>query len=464
MLALVAVCSSVGAQKVVASQEITLHHLSRYELFSLGAAKTVLYHDQPNKVVLEAYGPELELSWSRELTLDKARPEPIGALVNEGEVNVFYTYRRNRKLQLKLHRYSERGNLSDSLVLCELTDQFLTPNWSLVPNQDNDIAILWSQRDSDTYVFIGIEVSTARILYTKVIELEFGTSQLSSAVEQVYVDQRGAAYLWMQENNRRSRIEDHQVKLIQLRPDGSVVSAVVALPDELLYSVRVAVDDLNDRVTLSGYYAEDPDAAAGSIVVALPYSLEGTATVVKVPFKPDLLLSVDQKTRAPTGIKHLEVLDVLFRRDGTAVILGEQRKRTVRTVGGRSGYFGGTLKTDYLYEDVIISTITTSGESLWQEALPKKQFSQDDNAAFSSYLLATNTEAIHLLYNDEVRSGGTVSEYTITGTGGIERHSLMNTEYQDLWLRHGAGVQLDARTVVIPSERRNRLRLVRVEF
>ena len=268
----------------------------------------------------------------------------------------------------------------------------------------------------------------------------------------------------MQENNRSSRLDEHRVKLLQLAPEGTVVTAVIDLPETLVYDLKVGVDDLNRMVTLGGYYAEDPDAAAGSLLITLPYELSGTAQAIKVAFTEDLMLAVDQKAKAPRGIRDLEILDIFFRRDGTAVLIGEQRKETLRTVGGRTGYFGGSLKTDYLYEDIILSTVAPNGSVLWQEALPKKQFSQDDGGAFSSYFVASSPSSLHLVYNDEVRSGGTVSEYTISGVGSIERHSLMNTEYQDLWLRHSAGVQVDARTVVIPSERRNRLRLVRVEF
>ena len=463
LLALAGFGESLLAQKVVASQEIALDNDTRYELFSLGDGHTVLYRDEPGSVTLDAFGPNLEVAWSRDLNLDKARPKPIGAVVAEGVVNVFYTFRRDRELKLKLHRYSERGNLSDSLVVTELAGDFLTPNWTLAPSDNGEVAILWSQRDSDTYLFIGVEVSTGRVLYRRVVEVEFGPL-VGKGVGEIYVDAVGTAYLWLQENNRRSRIEDHRVKLIQVRPDGTVTSVTVALPETLVYGLRIAADDLNGRVALAGYYAEDPDAAAGALLLSLPYSMQGQARVVKVPFREDLLAAMTQKNRTPTGIKDLEVLDVQYRRDGSAVLIGEQRKETLRTTGGRSGYFGGTLKTDYLYEDIVIAAVSPDGVDLWQEALPKKQFSQDDGGAYSGYLVADSEEALHLVYNDEVRSGGTVSEYTITGTGAIERHSLMNTEYQDLWLRHRAGVQVDADTVVIPSERRNRLRLVRVEF
>ena len=193
LLLLIAVAGfgeSLTAQKVVASQELNLANDSRYELFSLGNGQTVLYRDEPGKVILDAFGPDLQMDWSRELSLDKTRPKPVGAAVLEGVVHVFYTFRRDRKLHLKLHRYSERGNLSDSLIVTELDGEFLTPDWTLVANESNETVVLWNQRDSDTFLFIAVELSTGRVLYRKVVELDFGP-MLGNVIENIYVDARG---------------------------------------------------------------------------------------------------------------------------------------------------------------------------------------------------------------------------------------------------------------------------------
>ena len=454
-----------AAQAVIASQEISLANDSRYELFAGPAGQTILYRDGPGGVELTAFNARMEEVWSREPDLDRSRPNPLGAVMPPtGELTVFYTHRRDRKLFLKLHRYSERGNLSDSLTVTELDGDFTVPSYQVQADPDGRVTVLSHRRDGATYLLIGVETATGRVLYREVVKLDAGGDDLGRDQRPPLVDEQGAFYLWTQENNRRSRLGEHRVQVVRVDAGGAVRTATVDLPQTLIYNAELAVDQRNGAVVLAGYYADDPDEAAGALAIRLPYSLEGEVAVVKAPFSRELLASVDQRDRNPDGVRDLYALDVLFRRDGTAVVLGEQRKRTVRTVGGRTGYFGGALKTDYLYEDIVLTALAPAGELLWQEALPKKQFSQDDGGAFSSYFLATTPRAVRLVYNDEVRSGGTVSAYTLDGSGDLQRRSLMNTEYQDLWLRHEAGIQTDASTVVIPSERRNRLRLVRVRF
>ena len=463
LLAVVGLTFGMYAQNVVASQEITVNNDTRYELFAGGEDQVVLYRDEPGSVMLEAYSPRMDKVWERDLSLDKGRPKPIGAVTSDGEITVFYTYRKDRGLHLKLQRYSARGNLTDSLTVAELDGDFQVTDWVLTFDPTNRYAIFSRHRDANAHLLMAVEVATGRLLYQVSLKPEFATP-LNNDLNPIHVDELGAVYVWTQDNNRRSKLNEHVLRLTRLSLEGESTTTTIDLAGILVYSLTLANDYVNNRVVMAGYTAEDPDEASGSLVISLPYSLEGDATVYMAPFSEAMILAVDQKSRKVEGIRDLQALNVHFTRNGTTLIIGEQRKETIRTVGNRGSYFGGSLKTDYLYEDIILSSIGPKGEGAWQEVLPKKQFSQDDAAAFSSYFLAESPRQLRLIYNDEVRSGGTVSEYTLTGAGEIERHSLMNTEYKDLWLRLGAGVQLDGSTVVIPSERRNRLKLVRVSF
>ena len=465
LLVLLAGAASAVAQRVVVSQEVTLSDENRYELFAGPEESVILYRDDAKSIELEAYGPDMSRLWQRELTLDRARPSPIGALMHEGEVNVFYTYRHDRAIHLKMHRYSATGNLTDSMTVARLEGDFLTAGWRLNYDEAGRYAVFTHQRDARTWHAMGVEVASGRLLYRETIALSGNPGVWPDEVSEPMVDHRGAVYLWTQRNNRRSRLDEHELQIIRVDASGRQHRLSVRLPELLLYDVELGIDQRNDRIVLAGYYAEDPDEAAGVVAIAVPYALEGEARVTRTPFTADVVAGVDPKDRRPTGISNLDALDVFFRRDGAVLVIGEQRRATVRTVGGRGGTFGTSMKTDYLYEDIVLSvTGTDGGRGDWHEVLPKKQFSQDDGAAFSSYFLAVTPRRLRLIYNDEVRSGGTVSEYRLAGNGDIERRSLMNTEYKDLWLRHEAGVQTSASTLVIPSERRNRLRLVRVDF
>ena len=83
---------------------------------------------------------------------------------------------------------------------------------------------------------------------------------------------------------------------------------------------------------------------------------------------------------------------------------------------------------------------------------------------YSSYFLFKTPSSLRFLFNDEVKYENTVSEYVLKGNGQAERNSLLSTENLKLRLRFRDAIQVDANELIIPSERRNRLRLVRLNY
>ena len=94
----------------------------------------------------------------------------------------------------------------------------------------------------------------------------------------------------------------------------------------------------------------------------------------------------------------------------------------------------------------------------------KKQFSQDDNAIYSSYFLYTTPSRIKLVYNDEIKTNNTVSEYVLDPLGNFERKSVLSTQYQNLKLRFRDAIQISPNEIIIPSESTNKINLVKIEY
>ena len=74
------------------------------------------------------------------------------------------------------------------------------------------------------------------------------------------------------------------------------------------------------------------------------------------------------------------------------------------------------------------------------------------------------SDKLRFLFNDEIKYENTCSEYLLSPLGEFDRNSLLNTADQNLRLRFRDGLQLNERECLIPSEYRNKLRLVLLQY
>ena len=71
---------------------------------------------------------------------------------------------------------------------------------------------------------------------------------------------------------------------------------------------------------------------------------------------------------------------------------------------------------------------------------------------------------LRMLYNDEIKSSSTVSEYIIDPVGNIARNSLLSTDDQNVKLRFRDAVQLGNNELLVPSESNFNLSLVKITY
>ena len=122
------------------------------------------------------------------------------------------------------------------------------------------------------------------------------------------------------------------------------------------------------------------------------------------------------------------------------------------------------LGMDYFYDNVFVLSIAPDGKAQWRSIFHKKQISQEDGAIYSSFFMAKTPAAIRFLFNDEVERSTTVSEFVLNGAGEGERHAIMNTQGQDLMLRFHDATQTGANEIIVPSDDKRRVKLVKIQY
>jgi hypothetical protein len=228
---------------------------------------------------------------------------------------------------------------------------------------------------------------------------------------------------------------------------------------------------VNDKIVAGGLYANDfQTKAEGYFYLNINPENSDDYVLNYQPFDGDFIQEVlgKEKPTKKDGFAEVDIREIVLRQDGGILLIAERNRTYIRQTNTMATTYSsrnvGVTQTDYYYDDLLVFSIHPTGELHWKDILHKKQYSQDDEARYSSYFLLKTRSNLRFLYNDEIKQESIVNEYIIDGKGTPDRKNIMNTQGVKLMLVMKNAVQVSADEVIIPSERRRQLKLVKLTY
>jgi hypothetical protein len=286
--------------------------------------------------------------------------------------------------------------------------------------------------------------------------------------QQMLIDNDGNMFCILSKDNRKAG--NHHYEVFVQGPATSHIPQrlEIRMGDKLTFDARFALDQLNQQLIGGGLYAqENIGRAMGTFYLRLPLSNPNGGILEFAEMSDDLVLTLMGKNfnAKNRGLTETVAREIILRKDGGILLICERQRIYERNISaGRFDRFGGRFIVDYYLDDLLVTSYNPDGSIHWQQVLHKKQYSQDDYAMYSSYFLMKTPVSLRLIFNDDIKHENTVSEYVISATSHIDRNSVMSTEKQKLRLRFRDAVQISAHELIVPSERRSRLNLVRITY
>ncbi|MEM6316779.1 MAG: hypothetical protein AAF960_03870 [Bacteroidota bacterium] len=471
--------TSLTGQEIMVSEEVQLRSDQSYSIIGKYKEKTLLYRDKTTVFEVQAFNNErLSVSWTKELELDKKRPEVMDVYGLDDYFYVLYRYKNRGSSVVKIHKYNEAANLVDSTVVFDYGKRFYSPLPEVVYSEDKTKILLYHTEYFNKIEVAVFDIEKMELMWNKEYmpeDLKFGAD-----FYQILADDEGGMHMILiRENERFKKDKPHYFEFIYQAAEGATAPVYkVPLEGKLTFDCFFKIDNLNRSVIGGGMHsAKNKGRTQGYYYMNIPISNPENYVLSFKDFELDFMEQlVDKKTNVTKGLFDVGIQDLVLRRDGGALIICEQLKDYERGIAGnnisnlnttRSAFYGreaGRFAVDHYYEDLFLFSVHPDGQHHWENILHKKQFSQDDNAAFSSFFLAKTPQRLRLIYNDEIRSENTVSEYIIKGSGNTDRNSILNTASQELRLRFRESKQVAANEIIVPSERKSKLKLVRMTF
>jgi hypothetical protein len=451
------------AQVITISEELPMRSDYTYTIIGWVDGDMLLFRDKGHQFYVQAFDEELHLKWEREIYLGDHKADIFGVIAHDDQFHLIYGV-RNKGDYFFYHRaYTHDVSLVDSTQFGQVENVFLTPQVQVKESEDENQVVLYYEEGSSLFVTTyDIAAHKASLKH----EIKLGGTNLSRDFSSMLVSNDGNFYLTLEPDKFLQKTQSLEV-FHSVTGSDEVVQEELSLGESQVYDYYPVYDNLLHRFLVTGLYSERSSSRAqGFYFITLQ---SGNIGIHLLPFDEALLADVHgHEVSTSKGLSDFNVQKVALRQDGGAIIVAELNREFSRRssipMRREGNTFGRGGWVDYYYEDLILFAVHPDGTEHWKEVLRKRQYSQDDDAMYSSFFLFKTPSRLRFLFNDEIKQENTVGGYEVTGTGHVERKTVFNTDYQRLKLRFKDGLQLAYNECIVPSERNGRLSLVRIVY
>lgn len=448
------------AQKVTISPEILLRDDYSYALLGEVDDKVLLVRNKGFTQSLSVYNEGLGFVQEIPLEFEDKRVNVIGFVTTKNDFNVYYSFRNGSKEIIKSVKLSATGEkyFQDTVFMRE--NVFLTEYYKFHGSDNDRYICMFNVIDEHSMQVIFYDNQEMKLLFEK--KLEVKDLSMRKDFRNICISNEGEIAFLFEKNNSSFRKEFHYYRMMIMDKNGETRDQKLPMPNLLSTDQKLIHDEENNFFKVVGLYSSKYENVSNGYFMG-----DEVNPVVAQPFPNGMLKKSTVKTKKKTiGLEDYGLNDIIFRKDGGCLLVLESNKEFVRANSAsraRSGSYRIGI-TDYYNEDILVLSVNPDASFLWTTILPKKQFSQDDDGIYSSFFIFKTPSMLHFVYNDEIKSNNTVSEYVLNPAGVFERNAVLSTAYQKLKLRIRSSIQVSSNAFLLTSERNSRLNIVKVEY
>ncbi len=455
------------AQTVSMTEDLILRNDKAYFLVGEFEDKFVLFRDMDNEYRMHTYDKMMLPVDNIEFEFDFKSVDIIDVLPNgKKHFNIFYTAKKKNKFYFNVEKYNIKSELIESKTLYVKDGIYDTPDFELVVSENENKLLFYSVEAKDELKILVVDndsLSLVKDTYYENLEVD-----LFYDLAEMLVDNKGDFYAIIEKSTGFSQRKNPYFLICYSgQNDQELDQFKIEFEEKKNYYSKFKIDNLNNRITAGGLFAEkNVVRAKGYYYLSVPIDNKENYTLAYNSFDEEFLKEYLNKKsiNKKTGMIDGQVQEIILRRDGGILLIGEKIKRKNRQSPNGNHRTDVLFRADYYFEELFLVSIHPDGSEHWTNIIHKKQFSFDDEAVFSSFYPVKTSSSLNILFNDEIRSQSTVSEFSLKGNGEYKRRAILNTRDLEVKLRIKDSLQIAANTIVVPSQFRNKLKLVKFEF
>jgi hypothetical protein len=460
----------VTAQDILMSDEQVMRTDCVYEIIGKIGNKVLLFKDEANEFTVQIYDDKMKQVKESKLDVGNSYLKFVGITATSKDFTILYSHKEKGDTYLKANKYNNQLKLLDTATISVFERRAFAPIFMMEKSQNKQFVLMYNidkEKILETIVF-----DTKKM--EKVWEYTFEPTDYYHRRDFVdfLVDNHGGGHLILERDNEKNKKDSNRFEFYSFDENMETANGyLISMREQLWYDVYFEYDNVHDKIVAGGLYANEFQTKTEGYFYFNINPKNADDFVLKYQsFDPDFVQEVlgKEKPSKKDGFAEVDIREIVLRQDGGILLIAERNRIYVRQTNTMATTYSSrnmaATQTDYYYDDLLVFSIHPTGELHWKDILHKKQYSQDDNALYSSYFLLKTRSNLRFLYNDEIKQEGIVNEYILTGDGTPDRKNIMNTQGVKLMLVMKNAIQVSVDEVIIPSERRRQLKLVKLTY
>ncbi len=452
-------------QQISISPEIDTRNDYTFDLLGKVGNKILAFRKKNKKYILNIYDKTLYRVSEKTISLEKKNTDIVSVVAGKNDFTVFYTLKKKNTIFLKAVKFNETGTRLDSTMLFQQKHLFSTKPFLSVKSRDKKIILIYRIIENKEIEFTEFNIEKFKRIYYK--KIKFKDVKLNNNYYRLAISNKGNIYFMFEKKPSIFSGSSHKIIINAFYPYSKKRKKTSKNIKVNTGDINIVYDDENEVLNITGIITKLYDVKAiGYFVYKLDENLLRKG-YFKHYFKEKLLsdyyrLEIKKKKKY---IRNLYIKNLELRNDGGIVLVLEVKeiiKRKVNTFNNRQDLYSGD--TDYIFGNIILISIHENGEEFWEKIIPKYQMSTNDYGIYSSFFIFKIPSSLKLLFNDEIKNKNQVIMYSVSPTGEIKRQSVFTTDMYKLNLSFNKCVQISNKKLIIPSYKKEKLKLVLVEL
>lgn len=461
--------TAVFTQKVTVSNEINIRPNNAYDILPNIGENILFYHDRGNEQVFEIYDQNLRYKRTKQLFFDKKNLQVLSLIPRKEDFLLIYSFKEEGMSVILMGQYDAYGEMIQTDTLVYEKSKILSVRHRFIHSEDKSKTLLFAPMDGGLNMLL-VNNDSLQLIYG--FTLIFKEFNFKEDFQKITMSNEGEVFILGKKEDNFSKNNKDRAMILKVSDAEKISLHYLVSEKQYMHNLLMSYDNLNQHIVVAGLLStSDESVATGYFSSILNGRFPPFETLIH-PNAFSLEFIAEFYGKKPGKIKELSgfyTREMVLRQDGGVLLITELQKQYTRrapmTNANRFGEFVSVRGfVDYYHEDLLILSMNKSGAEEWKKILFKKQFSQDDDGIFSSCFVFKTPSRIRLVYNDEIKTHNTVSEYVLDPAGNYERNSVLSTEYQNLKLRFRDAVQISPVSFIVPSEKNYKINMVRIDY